>query len=158
MAEQVSAKQLAEYLSVTERRVQQLAKDGILPKSGRGKYFVSDCIQAYIKYMTSGMAEGDTKAIDYHKEKARETKYKADLAEIEVMKKRGQLVESTYVEKVMASTFLQIRTLLRDIPSRSVNTLFALDDKKDFKTKLLAEIDAALVSLPEQIDWSPEDE
>ena len=44
-------KTIASILNLTERRVQQLAHEGIIPKAERGKYDLIGCVRAYIKYL-----------------------------------------------------------------------------------------------------------
>lgn len=39
---------IARFLNLTERRVQQLARDGIIPKPEKGKYDLVGCVQGYI--------------------------------------------------------------------------------------------------------------
>ncbi|MBI5234205.1 MAG: hypothetical protein HY880_07605 [Deltaproteobacteria bacterium] len=51
MKDTVSVKELAYYLDLTPRRVQQLAKAGILRKLKRGEYELVPCLHAYIRHM-----------------------------------------------------------------------------------------------------------
>ena len=47
----MNVQELSEQLSITPRRVQQLAKANILPKVGRGDYPFDDCKRQYEKYL-----------------------------------------------------------------------------------------------------------
>lgn len=42
---------IARLLNITERRLQQLAKQGVVPKSARGRYPLAGTIRAYIKFL-----------------------------------------------------------------------------------------------------------
>jgi hypothetical protein len=56
---------IARFLNLTERRVQQLARDGIIPKPEKGKYDLVGCVQGYIGYLItqpSGLTANITKA------------------------------------------------------------------------------------------------
>lgn len=48
--EEISVKFLAQVLGVTERWVQQLEKQGVLTKTGRGRYDLAASVQAYIAF------------------------------------------------------------------------------------------------------------
>ncbi len=53
LPQQVSAKDLASVLGLTTRRLQQLAKQGVLAKTGHGKYELGRCVQAYVDWKTN---------------------------------------------------------------------------------------------------------
>ena len=42
---------IAKLLMLTERRVQQLTADGVIPKPERGRYELIPAVQGYIKYL-----------------------------------------------------------------------------------------------------------
>lgn len=42
---------MARLLSLTPRRLQQLAKDGVIPKASRGRYELVPVVQGYVKYL-----------------------------------------------------------------------------------------------------------
>jgi nucleoid-associated protein YejK len=46
-----TAHHISHVLDITERRVQQLAKAGIIPRIGPGEYNLSEAVQAYISYI-----------------------------------------------------------------------------------------------------------
>jgi hypothetical protein len=56
---------LAYYLDLTPRRVQQLAKAGVIQKLKRGEYELVPCLHAYIRHMRellsiyTGMSKAD---------------------------------------------------------------------------------------------------
>ena len=45
------ASTLAKLFHLTERRVQQLARDGIIAKGIKGKYDLVSSVQGYVKYL-----------------------------------------------------------------------------------------------------------
>ena len=47
----VQLKTIARTLDLTERRVNQLVKEGTLPKTERGRYELIPVVQAYIKFL-----------------------------------------------------------------------------------------------------------
>lgn len=47
----MSAAQAAALLDLTERRVQQLAREGVIPKASHGRYPVAGAVRGYIGYL-----------------------------------------------------------------------------------------------------------
>lgn len=47
----IGVRELASYLGISVRRIQQLSKAGILPKTQRGKYELFTCLRAYLRYL-----------------------------------------------------------------------------------------------------------
>ncbi|MCZ4366630.1 hypothetical protein [Sulfitobacter dubius] len=86
-------KDLASFLEVDERRIQQLAKDGIMIKIGRGKYDALSSIKGYVDMLRDG---GSLDVIDTKEalemEKLRWTAAKADSEEVKLALLRGEVV------------------------------------------------------------------
>ena len=47
----VNVQDLSEHFGISPRRIQQLANDGVIPKSIKGQYNLIVCIQRYISYL-----------------------------------------------------------------------------------------------------------
>lgn len=73
----------AKLFDVTERRIQQLAKEGTIPKSARGKYPLIGTIKGYVKYLQErSLAQvTDYSDSDIRTQKLRLTKAQADAQE-----------------------------------------------------------------------------
>jgi len=145
-------KTIAALLRVTERRVQQLSKDGVIPKAERGRYDLVGSVQGYIAYIQARAAprgdDGDHDRIDYHVEKARKTKAEADMAEMEAAKMRGDLVDALQMKEALDLVISEVRAkLLNNAPTRIAAR--AKSEKKEASIKLIAkdEIAAALTVL-----------
>lgn len=139
---------IAKLLMLSERRVQQLTADGVIPRAERGRYEIAPAVQGYIKYLQDRAITGNGD-IDYATEKSRLTKAQADLAEIEVARSRGDVVGAEQLTRNLTNLFTEIRTNMRNIPGRVSSSLLGLTDERKLKTVLLAEIDQALTSLSE---------
>lgn len=139
---------IAKLLMLSERRVQQLTADGVIPRAERGRYEIAPAVQGYIKYLQDRAITGNGD-IDYATEKSRLTKAQADLAEIEVARSRGDVVGAEQLTRNLTNLFTEIRTNMRNIPGRVSSSLLGLTDERKMKTVLLAEIDQALTSLSE---------
>ena len=111
---------MAKLFNLTERRVQQLSKEGVIPKDARGRYELVPAVQGYVRYLQERalgqqVPEG---AIDYHAEKARKTRAEADLAEMAAAR-RGELVEAAVVDQAWQSVMREIQSkLLGQTPAR----------------------------------------
>lgn len=97
---------LARLLNVTERRVQQLAKDGIISKPLKGKYDLVGCVQGYIRYLQDRDSAKGVAAIDSHLERARLIKAKADKTEIEVEALMATYIQAAEVERIWCAMVL----------------------------------------------------
>lgn len=140
---------IAKLLMLSETRVQQLVVEGVIEKEGHGKYNLVKAVQGYIKYLQDRSVgnAGQVKAADYHVEKARKIRAEATLAEMEVDKKRGLLVEVASVEREATSVMLEIRTRMLAVPERVAPSLLGETNEREIKKIISEEIEQALTSL-----------
>lgn len=124
-------KEIAEHLDLSDRRVRDLVKDGILPGSkGKSGYDIDACRLAYIGYLR-GLANGqvtqpemppiipavddDESFIDADHEEARRKKYDADLKKerLKILRKENAPVEiiADVVGKQMEMVSAQLRAM-----------------------------------------------
>ena len=47
---------IAKLLKLTERRVQQLSKEGVIPKAEHGRYELAAAVQGYVGYLQERIA------------------------------------------------------------------------------------------------------
>lgn len=135
---------IAKLLMLSERRVQQLTAEGVIPKAERGRYELAPAVQGYIKYLQERSLSSEKSPVDYHVEKARLTKAQADLAEIELAQKQGELAPISEFERAQTAMATQIRVNCLNIPQRVVIQLLGETNEVTFKEKLRAEIVLAL--------------
>ncbi|RYH04119.1 terminase small subunit, Nu1 [Salipiger sp. IMCC34102] len=112
---------IAKLLRLTERRVQQLSKEGVIPKAERGRYDLVTAVQGYIGYLqerAAGAGDGDN-AINYAAEKARRMRAEADLKEMAVLQLRGTLIDAEEAGAVAALLMSELKAkLLNNAPVR----------------------------------------
>src|SRR5215469_7783064 len=119
----VDLKQVSKALNVSERRVQQLAKEG-LPKEDRGRYDLGKCMLWYIRYLQAALEasgrrdSGDAEFIGAREERARLLRAEAELKEMELAKQRGQLVAIADVEQEYSNLAHAIKARIMAIPPR----------------------------------------
>lgn len=137
----VPVSNLAKLFGLTERRVQQLAADGIIPKAERGKYHFLEAVKGYIHFLQGRAFGKGGDAVDSHTEKTRWLKHKATLAEIEVDEKRGELISAAAVYRQDAKTMRIFTNNLQSLPDRQAAVLAAETDPKKIHRILAAECD-----------------
>lgn len=138
---------IAKLLLLSERRVQQLTKEGVIPKAERGRYELAPAVQGYIRFLQERSLRSDSSPIDYHAEKARLTKAQADIAEAEAAKARGEVAPVAQIERAWANFCAETRVRARNIPERVVSSLIGCTDERTIKELLLREIDQVLTDM-----------
>lgn len=154
---------LAKLLNLTEVRVQQLAKMGVVVKGERGRYDLWASIRGYVRYLQernvgkpgSGVAAtegGEVTGEDYQKHRARLYKAKADAAELEAMLLRGRLHEAEAVKEVWVEMLMNCRAKLLGTGTKIATTCAGLSDVSEIKQKADELINEALNELS---DYNP---
>lgn len=140
---------IAKLLMLSERRVQQLSRDGVIPKAEHGKYDLVQAVQGYIKFLQERQAgnASQVESLDYHKEKARKIAAEANIAEMTADKMRGNLVELAAVERHAQTVMLEIRERMLTVPERVVSSLVGETNERTIKSILEDEISEALNAL-----------
>lgn len=138
---------IASLLLITPRRVQQLAKEGVIPRATPGEYELAPAVQGYVKYLQEKVSGGgeDTSKADVNKHNARRAKADADIAEMQAAKMAEQLVSAEDVSGVIVKLVSELRVkLLNNVPTRIAAR--AKSEKKATAIKAIAkeEITGAL--------------
>ena len=113
----LSLSAISQLLKLTERRIQQLAKDEIIPKAQRGEYEMIPCVHGYIDYLKAKIGREFT-AEDLAINRNRLLKAQADLAEIEKQKQEGELIAKDEVKKNWLSILTVIKSKLLSMPNK----------------------------------------
>jgi len=139
---------IAKLLMISERRVQQLTKEGVIPKSERGRYELAPAVQGYIKFLQDrNIQVDDHRAIDYHAERNRKIKAEADLTTMQAQKMRGELVPLKQVERALAMVLAEVKVGMRNIPQRTATMLIGEQNETRIKEVLLTEVDQTLEAM-----------
>lgn len=116
---EVSISELAAILNITARRVRQLTEDGILERSGRGRYKLCASVQKYV-YQTHHEYSEDEATVNRAKLEA-ETLLKASKAKIasmEAQELEGKMHRSEDVAAMTEDLIYEIRGALIALPGR----------------------------------------
>lgn len=143
---------IAKLLMMSERRVQQLTKDGVIPKAERGRYELAPAVQGYIRFLQDRQAgnASQVESIDYHVEKARKIKFEADIAEVEAAKRRGEAIDAQEVKRAWQLILGEIRAnLLNNTPARIASLILGKENETEIKRIIKAEIGMAMTAASE---------
>jgi len=109
-------KTISKLLMLTDRRVQQLAAEGHIPKGERGQYELVPVVQGYIKYLRDRAINGDVG--EDGDDRARLMKAKADIAQFEAERLSGQMLLREDVDAAVTGAFARVRARMIGIPSK----------------------------------------
>lgn len=123
----VTIQEIAQFLTISERRVQQLTKTGAIPKSSHGKYELVAATQGYINYLQERTVKRASTSGDYNTEKARLVKLQADKAELELEVMNKNLVPVEQVYSAWTSMLTDIKTKMLTIPAM-ISPVVAVED------------------------------
>ena len=136
---------VAQWLDISDRRVRQLRKKGVLAEVRPGLYNLKDCVHSYIEYLKKdGSAE---EAVDYNTERAKLARAKREKEELELELKRREVIQAADVEKVMVEMLLRFRQKIRNIPVKQSPALAVETDQMEIFLALKRATDEALEEL-----------
>ena len=146
MATSFNITAIAKLLKLTERRVQQLAKDDIIPKAERGKYDLISSVHGYIDFLKA-KAGGDFTAEDVIKNKNKLMKAKAEIAEIEKMKATGELIPKQEVKNTWLELINKVKQKLLTIPNKVAPIIVSIKNTNEIKLILQDKLYEALYEI-----------
>lgn len=108
---------IAAMLRCTERRVQQLVKEGVFGRTERGLYDLFEVASSYILHLQNKL---DTTGLDERKLRAETEKAEGDaeLKRIEIDARRGELWPKDAVIAELASRAAELNAALSDFPEQ----------------------------------------
>jgi len=146
MATSFNITAISKLLKLTERRVQQLTKDDIIPKGERGKYDLIGSVHGYIDFLKA-KAGGDFTAEDVIKNKNKLMKAKAEIAEIERMKATGELIPKQEVKSTWLELINKVKQKLLSIPNKVAPIVVSIKNTNEIKLILQDKIYEALYEI-----------
>jgi phage terminase Nu1 subunit (DNA packaging protein) len=109
---------IARLLDLSERRIQQLSRDGVIPKAERGQYDLVAAVRGYVAYLRDLAVKAQAGDPDFGIERARLIKAKADIAEMEASGRRGELLPADAVETAWTAILARLGARLLVLPDR----------------------------------------
>ena len=151
----VSAAVLGDMFGVSDRRIRQMAEEGIVARAAKGRYKLVDSIKNYlltVKLAAEGvgvdLADGE---INLEEEKGLHERVKRHISELKLQIMKGGLHKAQDVESVMTDMLVAFKTRMMNIPSK-VAPILESRDAVFIKDRLTCEIIEALNELK---DYDP---
>lgn len=141
---------ISKLLILSDRRVQQLAKDGIIPQPVDGKYDLAGCIQGYIRFSRENETKGAPaeNGINVNNERARLAKAQADMAVMTAEKMSGELVSAEDMRGALDLVVAGVRAnLLNNTPTRIAARAKSEKGTRKIKKICHEEISSALAAI-----------
>lgn len=135
-----TAKVLAAWLDLTEKRVKQLTKEGVLEEKRPGLYELRPNVVRYIRYKTGG-------ANDLNTERALLVKAKREMADLDLKLRKGELHRSQDIEAAMTNIFLNFKIRLLALPGKLAPELANIRQKEEVFDRLTQVVNEALEEL-----------
>jgi len=141
---------ICKLLDLTPQRVNQLVNAGVLPRKERGRYELVLVVRSYIKYLRERSIKGDVQGgDDYATHRARLTKAKADMAEMEREQMAARLLPYNDVEKAWCDVVANMRSKMLAIPTNAAADTQAASTLIEAKQILKERVNDALQELAE---------
>ena len=112
-----TSKVVAQWLCLTERRVQQLRDEGVIVEARPGLYELQPTVARYITYIGGAGKETLTN------ERMKLTRAKREAAELENELRKGEVHRTEDIERGIKSMFLNIRSRFLALPAKLSPTL-----------------------------------
>lgn len=138
---------IAKLFNLTERRVQQLASDGVIPKAERGKYDLVASVRGYIAFLQDRAFGKEVVHVDAHQERARLLKAQADKTELEVKTIKGELMSQDQIAEQWSGYVMAARSRLLSIPIRGAHLAMGLKEFHEIKGGLEELVREALTEI-----------
>ena len=118
----VSVTRIASALNLTPRRIQQLVKEGTLPRETNGQYDPIRCLHLYIRYLQNAIQKKSDPTLDgdagERVARLRIIRAHADQKEMELSKLRSQLVAVKDYDEAVAELVRVTTAHVMAIPAR----------------------------------------
>ena len=138
---------LAKLFHITERRIQQLAREKVIPKSGHGQYDLIGSVQGYVQYLQQQMPEVIGQLPSISQSKTKLMALQAQAKEIELAQMKGQLIDTDAVQEIWSNHILRARAHLLTLPRKAAAQISARQEQTDIENYLTGLVDEALDEL-----------
>ena len=146
---------IAQVLTISDKRVKQLTDEGVIPEFSPGHYKLLPAVQGYIGYLQSQISDDDL-ASNYNVEKARLTRTKRELAELDLQLERNNLHRSDAVEFFVTNMLVAFKAKLDTLPHKVLPSILGLPDDGDKAERVLAILKSAITdALDELSEYDP---
>lgn len=149
--QEIQTGELAAIVGKSDRWIRQLTTENVLTQVSRGKYILSDAVQAYIEHIAGGKEEDDKLRLIDHKTEL--MRINSEKAAIQLSQMRAELHTSEDVEEVMSDMLTAFRQKILAIPTKLAPQLLGIEDINAIKARLTKDLHEALTELT---DYNPD--
>lgn len=156
LPESCTASDLQDLLGLTSaERIRQLAREGIIIRNSQhGRFLLKESVRGYLAYKATARknqwdSDGSEAGDDYEAHRARLTKAKADIAEMQAAILKGTVHEAKAVEAVWTDHLVNCRAKLLGMPRRLAARLHSESNPNGIERVLESAIYEALNELAE---------
>ena len=149
---------ISKLFGLTERRVQQLAKDGIIPAASTRpyKFDLLPTVQAYIKYLSdkaNGKEQKGAATVQAENDKLRAEadlkQSKAKSAEMQLKELEGKMHRSEDVEAMTNDLVYNVRSMIMALPGRLAMDIAQVSNPNECSAMIRSECNQILNELAE---------
>ncbi|MEG0371241.1 MAG: hypothetical protein RR645_03000 [Clostridium sp.] len=148
----VAGSYLANLFGITDRRVRQLAEEGVIVRVKKGRYDLVESIKGYIVFIKTNQDIKDSKSdadLDYDREKAMHERVKREMAELNLAEMKGQVHYADDVQKVMNDMLSNFRSKILSMAAKLSPILVARSDVSQIQAMINKEAHEVLEELSE---------
>jgi len=149
-----SVEVIARLLDLTTRRVQQLSAEGVIPKAERGRYELVPAVRGYIAYLKERSINPGV--VSFDEVRARKIAAEAEMAEIELREKKGQLIPASEVVSSWGEIVGACRSKLLAVPAKIAPVVAVEDNPAVCKQIVEEQIGEALYELAKFVSETSE--
>lgn len=150
----VSAAVLGNIFGVTDRRIRQMAEEGIIVRAAKGRYNLVDSLKNYILSLKLAVdSDNPDGELNFEEEKALHERVKRHISEMKLQTMKGELHKADDVRHVMTDMLSSFKTRMMNIPAK-VAPVLEDRDAGYIKERLTSEVTEALNELK---DYNPAD-
>ena len=153
----VSAAVLGNIFGVTDRRIRQMAEEGIIVRVAKGRYNLVESVKNYILSLKlavdSAGNDNPDGELNFEEEKALNERVKRNISAMKLQTMKGELHKAENVKRVMTDMLSAFKTRVLNIPAK-VAPILEDRDAGYIKERLTAEVTETLNELK---DYDPAD-
>ena len=140
---------IAKVLELSESRVFQLTRAGVIPKAARGQYEIIPAVQGYIRYLRNLTQAGGepNSAEEIVKDRARLIKAQAEALEMDNAITRGEYLPKKMVRSWIQRMVLACRAKLIALPTKTAPRVVGCSSVAEIEALLTKGIHEALDEL-----------
>lgn len=154
----VNSATLEKIIGVSDRRIRQLAEEGIIVRTAKGRYKLMESARNYILSLKVSMeasgADLPDGKLDLEEEKAIHERVKRQISELKLQTMRGELHKALDVERVMTDMLVSVKAKLLSMPTKLAPLLVARENADYIRTLINKEV---LEALNELKDYNPKE-